>query len=103
MGVTLKSTPPRCFGFGFCFFEEAEEEEDAPPFGRPMALAREQAGLSRRVLGGVGGSRRWRRAVGCGGGGGGGEKGNDEEWRLETRYGPSAVKIYGPDRNDMGR
>jgi len=48
----LKSTPPRCFGFGFGFFEE-EEEAAAPPFGRPMALAREQAGRSYQSLGGV--------------------------------------------------
>jgi len=48
----LKSTPPRCFCFGFGFFEE---EEAAPPFGRPMALVWESsahcAGASRAVAG----------------------------------------------------
>jgi len=47
----LKSTPPRCFCFGFAFFEE----DAAPPFGRPMALVWESgvhcAGTSRAVAG----------------------------------------------------
>ena len=33
--VTLKSTPPRCFGFALGFFDE--EDAAAPPFGLPMA------------------------------------------------------------------
>lgn len=68
-GVTLKSTPPRCFCFCFGFFEE-EEEAAAPPFGRPMALAREEAGVLGQRPGA--GGREGSGLRGGGGDGGGG-------------------------------
>ena len=68
----MKSTPPRCFCFAFGFFEE---EDAAPPFGRPMALVRESGvhcAVRWRLEGSrpEGGENRRKRRRGGGGGGG---------------------------------
>jgi len=108
----LKSTPPRCFGLGLGFFEEAEEEAAAPPFGRPMALAREKAGRSYyQALGGVRGRDSGGRGDGGGGGGcrrggfallsratgGGGAGGEREQVRACLLYGPREPIAAGLD------
>jgi hypothetical protein len=61
--VTLKSTPPRCFGLALGFFDASA----APPLGRPMTRGRFTRSVG--LLGAGGGwerrrrRRRWQREL----------------------------------------